>query len=132
MRPDGDEIAGKRPVAGVVAVVDDDLFFREALVAALLSLGFFVVDFETPQAALAAMGQIMPACLLIDLDLPGMSGLDLYATLLRQGLDAPAIFITGNASADARNKVLAAGAAACLDKPVALAELERLIRSVAR
>ncbi|HEY1125231.1 MAG TPA: response regulator [Sphingobium sp.] len=132
MLSDGDEMAGKRRRLGVIAVVDDDSSFREALVASLISLGFLVVEFEAPHTALAALGQLMPACLLLDLDLPVMSGLDLYNVLLGQGFTAPTIFITGNASLGIRAKVLKSGAVACLNKPVVIDELDRLILSVAR
>jgi FixJ family two-component response regulator len=132
MTPYGDDEAGNRRSIGTIAVIDDDSSFREALVAALVSLGYLVADFESPYALLDAVELLLPACLLIDLDLPAMSGLDMYRSVLARGFAIPAIFITANASASIRRKTLQAGAVACLRKPVSMGELDGIILSAVR
>lgn len=132
MTPHGDDEAGNRRSIGTIAVIDDDSSFREALVAALVSLGYLVADFESPSALLDVVSQLSPACLLIDLDLPIMTGLDMYRALLARGFAIPAIFITANSSALARKRTLEAGAVACLCKPVSIGELDGIILAAVR
>ena len=127
--PENEEKSRIRAAMGAIAVVDDDPSFREALVAALLSLGYLALGFETPDAFLAGIEQVRPALVVMDFDLPGMSGLAIYERLLSDGLAIPTVFVTANARPGVRSKIMEAGALACLDKPVSIDDLDRLILS---
>ena len=101
----------------LVAIIDDDPSVRKALTR-LLTAGSFEVDtFASAQDFLATGLQRAPACLILDIHLGGMSGLDLQEHLVALGAAVPAIFITAHDDAATRARAAQAGAAGYLRKP---------------
>jgi FixJ family two-component response regulator len=111
-----------------IAVVDDDASFREALAGYISSCGFDVLAFASADAFLDSSAPGYAGCLISDVDLPGMSGLDLQRRLRDVGVRLPTIFVTGAPDAGAARTAVAGGALGMLAKPVDQAELLRLIR----
>src|ERR1700730_5603367 len=103
--------------APVVFVVDDDEPFREGLCRLLSSVGVFVKAFATAAEFLAAQRPASPACLLLDVDLPGLSGLDLQRELLASNAMLPIIFLTGHGDIPMSVRAMKAGAVEFLTKP---------------
>jgi RNA polymerase sigma factor (sigma-70 family) len=104
-------------VAPVVIVVDDDPSVREALESLLRSVGLRVVTFGSVQDFLAADRPDGPSCLVLDVRLPGKSGLELQDELTRAGDHLPIIFITGHGDIQMSVQAMKAGAAEFLTKP---------------
>ena len=104
-------------VRSLVSLVDDDESVRESLPDLLRELGFAVRAFPSAEEFLASdcVGQIR--CLLLDIAMPGMSGLDLQRELALRGQEIPIVFITGHGDETIRPRVLAQGAVECLFKP---------------
>ncbi len=90
---------------------------RDSLVRLLRSDGFAATSFATAEEFLAAPGRAQPGCLLVDLRLPGMSGLDLMKTLLQEGIRAPVIIITGHGDIPLAVSAVKAGAFDFIEKP---------------
>jgi FixJ family two-component response regulator len=101
----------------VVFVVDDDVSMREALRNLLRSVGLQVKTFDTAQNFLAHPQPDAPGCLVLDVRLPGLSGLDLQRELARAEIDLPIIFITGHADIPMSVRAMKAGAIEFLTKP---------------
>jgi FixJ family two-component response regulator len=102
---------------GRVAIVDDDPSVRVALDSLLRSLDFEVLVYASAEDFLGAPNAD-PSCLIVDLRLPGMSGLELQRDLVAGGRRLPTIFITAAASGPVRRAALDGGALAFLSKPV--------------
>ena len=103
--------------AGVVFVVDDDDSVREALSGLVRSVGLRVETFASAQDFLRHPRQEGPGCLVADVRLPGLSGLDLQRELADAGQDIPIIFITGHGDIPMTVRAMKAGAAEFLPKP---------------
>ena len=102
-----------------VAVVDDDESVRKALQRLLRASDFDADTFASAQDFLASLPQAAPPdCLVLDLQMPGMSGLDLHRRIGRAGLRLPVVFITGHDEPGMQARCLAAGASAYLRKPL--------------
>ena len=101
----------------LIAVVDDDDALRNSLDDLLESVGFRVQGFASAEAFLQAQHTPETACLLLDVRLPGMNGLELQRQLGVMHRRIPIIFITAYADDDVRARALAAGAVAVLSKP---------------
>jgi FixJ family two-component response regulator len=104
--------------SGVIAVVDDDPAVLKALARLLGTRSFVVRTFHSGQQFLASLGQGLPDCLIVDLQMPEMTGLELQQNLRRNGVRIPTIIITAHDEADMRERCAAAGAMAYLAKPV--------------
>lgn len=101
----------------LVAVVDDDESVRLALTAAFRSVGLRAFAFSSAESFLD-FGRLSDiACLITDLKMPGMSGLELQAKLRHDGYHIPTVFMTAHGIPEARSQAMAAGAIAFLDKP---------------
>jgi FixJ family two-component response regulator len=114
--------------APVVFVVDDDEPFREGLCRLLSSLGVFVKAFPTAAEFLAAERPASPACLLLDVNLPGLSGLDLQREVLASNAPLPIVFLTGHGDISMSVRAMKAGAVEFLTKPFRQEELVEAIR----
>lgn len=104
--------------APLVAVVDDDDDVREALSDLLLVLGLVSCTFDRAEAFLAAYKPGVFDCVITDVRMPGISGLDLLRRLRSLDPPIPVIIITSDTNPKTRAHALAAGAHACLTKPV--------------
>jgi FixJ family two-component response regulator len=102
----------------VVAIVDDDLSVRKGLERLIRSLGWQAQTFASAQEFLDCPRTEAPGCLVLDLQLPGLSGLDLQKRLAEAGLETPIIFLTGHGDIPASVKAMKAGAVEFLTKPV--------------
>jgi DNA-binding NtrC family response regulator len=101
----------------LVFVVDDDLSIREALESFLGSLGLGVQTFSTAQEFLAIRRPDVPSCLVLDVQLPGLSGLDLQRELAKSDIEVPIVFITGHGDIPMSVRAMKAGALEFLTKP---------------
>ena len=101
----------------VVFVVDDDALMREALDNLVRSVGLDVRLYASPQEFLGAQRPDAPGCLVLDVRLPGMSGLTFQQELAKAGVTLPIIFITGHGDVPMTVRAMKAGAAEFLTKP---------------
>jgi FixJ family two-component response regulator len=100
-----------------IAVVDDDPSVLKALRRLLRTHDFHPRTFASAREFLAALGGELPECLIVDLQMPEKSGLELHQQLILNGIKIPTIIITAHDSGDARRRCEAAGAAYLL-KPL--------------
>jgi len=112
----------------LVYVVDDDPFARDGVADLIRSAGLMARTFESGEEFLVASRREMPACVVLDLKLPGMSGLDLQRELAKSRLRVPIIFLTGHADIPMTVRAVKAGAANFLTKPFEDEELLGAIR----
>ena len=101
----------------LVSVVDDDESVRESLPDLLREFGFAAQTFSSAEEFLASHFVGKTSCLLLDVAMPGMSGLILQRELLARRQHIPIVFITAQAEETVCPRALALGAAACLGKP---------------
>jgi FixJ family two-component response regulator len=101
----------------LVSVVDDDESVRESLPDLLMELGYSVSVFRSAEGFLASASIVETGCLILDIAMPGMTGLDLQRELAARGREIPIIFITAQADETVRASVLEQGAVECLFKP---------------
>jgi FixJ family two-component response regulator len=101
----------------IVFIVDDDPIVRGAIGSLLMSVGQQVQLFESAKDLLQSGLPKVPSCLVLDIRLPGLSGLDLQAELANFGLPIPVIFITGHGDIPMSVKAMKAGAVDFLTKP---------------
>jgi len=101
----------------VVFVVDDDASMRRSLDSLLRSVGLDVQLFASAQEFMAGKRPDAPACLVLDVRLPGMSGLTFQEELAKAGVALPVIFITGHGDVPMTVRAMKAGAAEFLTKP---------------
>jgi FixJ family two-component response regulator len=116
--------------APLVAIVDDDPSVRQSARRLLVSLGRRVEAFASAEEFLASGRARTPACLILDVRMPGTDGLGLQRHLADAGFAIPIVFITGRASEDEERRALHAGAIAFLRKPVNKAALVRVLDDV--
>lgn len=100
-----------------VFVVDDDALVRRAVTRLLKSDGYRVESFESPQAILDAGTADRAACLVLDLQMPGLNGLELVEELRSRQVETPVVFITGHADVPTSVQAMKAGAIEFLEKP---------------
>jgi FixJ family two-component response regulator len=101
----------------IIAIVDDDDSFRYAIMSFIRSLGYAVVQFASAEAFLKSDRLSETDCLISDVQMPGMNGIELQAKLVAQGHHLPVIFMTALPEIKARAQALAAGAIGFLTKP---------------
>ena len=105
------------PDGPTIFVVDDDALMRAAIQGMLKSVGLRSETFGTPQEFLASERGNGPSCLVLDVRLPGISGLDLQRELIEAGIRIPIIFITGHGDIPMTVKAMKSGAVEFLAKP---------------
>ncbi len=115
--------------APIVFVVDDDPSVRRATERLVHSAGFDVETFGSAAEFLASARPERPACLVLDVRLPGRSGLDLQRELTGSGMDIPIIFVTGHGSIPMTVRAMKAGAVEFLTKPYRRNDLLHAIRA---
>jgi FixJ family two-component response regulator len=113
----------------LISVVDDDQSVREALENLISSVCFDVQLFASAEAFLESDERAQTDCAVLDLWLPGISGLELQRRLAADGQNIPAIIITANGNEKAQAEALASGAIAFLKKPFKEEVLLAAIRS---
>ena len=100
-----------------VFIIDDDVGMRAAMQRLLKSVGLHAESFATPQEFFRRKRQDVLSCLVLDVRLPGMSGLDVQRTLIESGFQIPVIFITGHGDIPMTVKAMKLGAVEFLTKP---------------
>ena len=100
-----------------VFVVDDDASMREALAGLIRAAGLNVETFASAQEFLARPPADVPGCLVLDVHLPGLSGLDLQSRMAEINLEIPIVFITGHGDVPTSVRAMKAGALEFLTKP---------------
>jgi FixJ family two-component response regulator len=122
----------KKDAEAIIYLVDDDPDVRRSLERLFKSWGPEVYTFPTPEEFLAAELVDTPACLILDLKLPGMDGIALQDRLKAIGLDIPIIFITAYGTVSESVQAMKSGALEFLEKPVAETTLmEAVTRAIA-
>ena len=101
----------------IISIVDDDDFFRNSLDNLIRSVGFRVQGFSSAEAFLNSDQVRDTACLILDVRMPGMSGLELQRQIVAANLRIPIIFVTSYADGDEQAQALEAGAVDYLYKP---------------
>jgi FixJ family two-component response regulator len=104
-------------MAPMISVVDDDTSFRRATARLIHSLGHAVASFGSAEEFLASGRVDETACLVSDVKMPGMTGIELQSRLRQQGCRLPVIFITAHPDANQKSRALASGAVGFLNKP---------------
>jgi FixJ family two-component response regulator len=102
----------------IIAIVDDDPSVRKGLERLIRSLGWKTESFGSAQEFLASPRTDPPTCVVLDLQLPGLSGLDLQKQMTEAGVETPIVFLTGHGDIPASVKAMKAGAIEFLTKPV--------------
>jgi len=101
----------------LISIVDDDNFARDGTSNLLLSLGYDVLTFASAKAFLSSGFVVRTSCLISDVRMPGMNGLELQKHLKEVGSCPPIIFVTAHFCEKARSQAIEAGAVAYLGKP---------------
>ena len=116
----------------LVSVVDDDESIRESLPDLLQVFGFAVETYGSAEEFLASDRVGETRCLILDIAMPGMSGLDLQRELMRRRWEIPIVFITAHADESVRPRLLDQGAVACLLKPFSDVALRAALEAALR
>jgi FixJ family two-component response regulator len=101
----------------IISIVEDDAAVRVATENLVKSLGFDVYTFASAQEFLQSHREAETACLISDVQMPNMSGVELQADLANRGFRIPTIFMTAFPDASVRRRAMAAGAVGILHKP---------------
>ena len=115
-----------------IAVIDDDDSFRVALVESLSSFGYGAEGYASAEDYVGAMGDRTFNCVVTDIHMPGMSGLDLMKYLAARGATTPVVLITARSDSNLEAKAAAAGAACLLRKPFEMNDLIKCIEGAVK
>lgn len=107
----------------MIAILDDDESLRRALTRALRIGGFSALEFASGEEFLQSWRLDQPACLVLDLEMPGISGMEILETLKAAKAQFPVVIITAHDAPHARAQSIRRGAAAYLRKPVDISDL---------
>jgi len=113
----------------LISIVEDDQLFRESMRKLMTSLGYTVEAFPSAADFLASPLLASTACLVTDVQMPGMTGVELHKHLVEAGHAIPTILVTAYPNEVARNRALKDGVVCYLPKPVDDDHLERCLRS---
>ena len=101
----------------IVFIIDDDPLYRTSTERLVRSIGFRAQSFESARNFLSSRRPNVPSCLILDVRLPGLSGLDLQRELAEAGIHVPIIFVTGHGDIPMSVQAMKAGAVEFLTKP---------------
>ena len=118
-----------KPPTQLVFVIDDDASMREAIGRLLHAIGLTVRTFGSAREFLDTRLPDIPACVVLDVRLPGLSGLDLQREMVERGIHVPVIFITGHGDIAMSVQAMKAGAVEFLTKPFRDQDLLDAVRS---
>lgn len=115
------------PLSPLIQLVDDDQAVRESLALLIATVGLRVQTWADPQAFLDGFDRQAIGAIVLDVRMPGLSGLSVLDTLVAQGADQPVVMLTGHGTVEMCRRAFKAGAAEFLEKPV---DDERLIEAL--
>jgi len=118
------------PMKTQISVIDDDPSMSRMLQRVMTAAGFEVVRFASAEDFLDSAALADSACLILDVNLPGMSGIDLQQHLNDSDRQIPIIFISGQADESIKRRVLEKGAAGFFNKPFSIDSLLARVRSL--
>jgi FixJ family two-component response regulator len=116
-------------MTGMIGIVDDDPSLRRSLRNLLMSVGFRVETFESAKAFLHSAERDEIGCMVLDVRMAGMNGVDLLKHLVANGSRIPVIMLTAHGDDETRRQSLAAGVVAFLEKPVRSPVLLEAVRT---
>src|ERR1700757_315369 len=119
----------KLPTRAVIAIVDDDHSVREALTSLVRSLGYVAIAFECAEDLLKSKRRRRMSCVIADVQMPGMTGLELFQRLSDSAKPIPTVLITAYPDDRARERALSAGVIGYLSKPFEEDDLLACIRT---
>jgi FixJ family two-component response regulator len=105
------------PTASLISIVEDDQFFRESMKRLMRSLGYDAAAFSSAADFLASPRLAQTACLIADVHMPAMSGLELYEHLIEAGSPIPTILVTAYPDAVDHTRAMTGGVICYLRKP---------------
>ena len=111
----------------IIHVVDDDEALRDSMTWMLEGNNYKVATYDSADAFLRVISPVMVGCVVLDVRMPGMSGLELFEELGRRGCSLPVVFITGHGDVPMAVSALKKGAVDFIEKPFSEADMLRLI-----
>ena len=114
-------------IRSAVFIVDDDASIRDSVRSLLKSLGFHAEAFGSTEEFMNAQRLDVPSCLVLDVKLPGMSGLDFHNEMENAGVNIPVVFITAHGDIPMTLRAMKAGAVEFLAKPFQKEDLQAAI-----
>lgn len=123
------QLKAKVPRELDIAVIDDDESFRTALVESLSSLGFGASGYASAAEYISSLAKTSFDCVVTDIHMPGMSGLELMKWLKARGSTIPVVLVTAHTEENLEGRAASAGAVALLRKPF---EIDDLIECIGR
>jgi FixJ family two-component response regulator len=121
--------AGYQTKKSLIAIVDDEACVRESLSSLIRSMGHEATEYASAEDFFALGRRDETACLILDVRMPGMGGLELQRRLAETGCRMPIVFLSARASEEEKRRALRAGATDFLNKPVNEDALLRAIRA---
>jgi FixJ family two-component response regulator len=112
----------------LISIVDDDRFVREAMARLIKAHGYLTETFESAAGLLSSDAQARSDCLIVDVQMPGMTGLELHSQLVAAGNPIPTIMITAHPDEGTRRRALRAGVLCYLAKPFSEDDLLECMR----
>jgi len=106
------------PLSPLIHLIDDDAAVRDSLALLISTVGLRVQPWATPQGFLAEFDRSSIGAIVLDVRMPGISGLSVLDTLMAEGVDQPVIMLTGHGTVDMCRRAFKSGAAEFLEKPV--------------
>jgi FixJ family two-component response regulator len=116
----------------LISIVDDDQLFRESMRRLVTLLGYAVEEFPSAADFLASRFVPETACLVADVHMPGMTGVELHGRLIKLGYAIPTILVTAYPDEVVKDRALKDGVACYLGKPVDDGDLERCLRAAVK
>jgi len=114
---------------GRIAIIDDDVLVRQSLGDCMESAGYAVESFDSAEEFLASGSARKAACLILDIQLPGITGLELQERLAGADNRLPIVFVSARGTQANREKALSRGATGFLSKPFRRDDLVRLVEA---
>ena len=121
-----------RPLSPLIHLVDDDQAVRESLALLIGTVGLRVRTWADPRAFVAGFEREAIGAIVLDVRMPGMSGLALLDTLMAEGVDQPIVLLTGHATVEMCRRALKSGALDFLEKPVDDERLLEVLQNAVR
>ena len=117
---------------GSIAIIDDDVLVRQSLEDCMESAGYAVESFDSAEQFLASGSAQNAACLIVDVQLPGITGLELQDRLAAADNRVPIVFVSAQETPANREKAMSRGATGFLAKPFRRDDLVRLVQAATR